>query len=591
MDVFRPFRILALLSTVGPQAIFGLTPILTPSINSPGAVGQTITWVASSDSENPGHLRYRFTIRRVDSDRLDVLKDFGPDSYLHWMPAEREGDYVVDLTVRDVRTGEVAATGTVFQVHPRIRGIEPQVNATEHPLVFLFSTPPCREGSRVRVEFSAPSLTGSAIATPYKACDGESTVNFLLAGMRPETRYAAHAVIDNGAVRTSGPTLEYETGAAPFLAETMSVIQAPSGSPAQRAILTSNGFATDMEGVPIWSSNAPVTILTRPESGGYFWGMYEDPYYPIEYQSIRKFDLAGMVLRETNAEQVNLQLTAMGRRPISSFHHEVRPLPDGRVVVLAAVEQILTDVQGPGDVNVIGDMIIVFDDNLNVLWTWDTFDWLDVRQPAILGETCAVGTGGCPPFYLSEIANDWTHGNAIQLTPDGSFLYSARHLDWLIKINYANGDGDGHVMWRLGKNGDFTFLSNDPWPWFSHQHDGAILDGADASELIVFDNGNTRWRETGQLYSRGQALLLDEVNHTATLKLNSNLGVFAPAVGSAQKLLNGNYHFDAGFVIQPDNSLAAFSLEVDSTGRLVYGLRTEGFVYRSFRMEDLYTAP
>jgi hypothetical protein len=129
---------------------------------------------------------------------------------------------------------------------------------------------------------------------------------------------------------------------------------------------------------------------------------------------------------------VNEQLLALGKRPITSFHHEVRTLPDGKIAALAAVEQLLTDVQGPGTEDVLGDMIIVFDQALNVIWTWDTFDNLDVHRAAVLGETCPGS--GCPPYHLAETANDWTHGNSIQETPDGNLLYSSRHQDWLIKI-------------------------------------------------------------------------------------------------------------------------------------------------------------
>src|SRR6266571_9222476 len=106
---------------------------------------------------------------------------------------------------------------------------------------------------------------------------------------------------------------------------------------------------------------------------------------------------------------------------------------------------MLTGVQGPGTVDVIGDMIIVFDPSLNVVWTWDTFDHLDVRRAAVL----SLHAGSCAPHYLALDANDWTHGNSLQQTPDGNLLYSSRHQDWLIKVNYNNGEGDGQVIWRL----------------------------------------------------------------------------------------------------------------------------------------------
>ena len=79
-------------------------------------------------------------------------------------------------------------------------------------------------------------------------------------------------------------------------------------------------------------------------------------------------------------------MTALGKRSITGFHHEARTLPDGNIAVLAAVEQILTDVQGPGPVDVLGDMIVVLDKNLNVVWTWDTFDYLDAPVARISGK-------------------------------------------------------------------------------------------------------------------------------------------------------------------------------------------------------------
>lgn len=446
----------------------------------------------------------------------------------------------------------------------------------------------------MRVDFLPAELSAATSpalqSTPYQDCDGQSTMNFYLAGMLPQTAYRAYAVVDSetGTAPIRGSAVVFTTGDPPILQETMQLVQAPPPGTPQPVLLTSNGFATNLEGIPIWGNASPVTILARPDTGGSFWGFVEDQNLDIAHQAIRKFDLLGNVVMETNAERVNEQLAARGKRPISSFHHEVRALPDGRILALAAVEQVLTDVQGPGEVNVLGDMIIVFDQYLNVVWTWDTFDWLDVKREAVLGEICTPGGGGCPPFYLTNSANDWTHGNAVQQTPDGALLFSMRHQDWLIKINYDYGNGDGQVLWRLGPGGDFTYISGDPWPWFSHQHDGNFLT-ADPTKLVVFDNGNTRWKLFGEAQSRGQEIELDEINHIARLPVNAYLGVLAAAVGSAQKLHNGNYHFDAGYVIQPDNTLAAFAFEVDSSGRVRYELKTDGFVYRSFRMQDLYT--
>jgi hypothetical protein len=232
---------------------------------------------------------------------------------------------------------------------------------------------------------------------------------------------------------------------------------------------------------------------------------------------------------------------------------------------------------------VLGDTIIVMDSNLQVEWVWDSFDHLDVRRMSTLPHVCKGTSAGCPPFSLMPEANDWTHGNAVTLTPDGHLLFSMRHMDWLIKIDYANGAGSGEVLWRLGREGDFTPVSADPNPWFSHQHDGAILEDG---RLLVFDNGNFRWDTDRTARSRGQVWRLDEQNRTATLEYNADLGGYASALGSAQALENG-YHFGVGVL----GGRRAVATETSADGKITYALENPSIVYRSYRLKDLYTKP
>ena len=267
--------------------------------------------------------------------------------------------------------------------------------------------------------------------------------------------------------------------------------------------------------------------------------------------------------------------------PITAFHHEARRLADGTILVLGAVEQVLSDVQGPGPVDILGDMIIVLDPNLQLVWAWDAFDHLDVARMATLNDMCLPGD--CPSLFLSTTANDWLHGNCVQQTPDGDLLYSSRSQDWVIKIDYQNGAGTGGVVWKLGQGGDFTIDSSDPNPWFSHQHDPQVL--PDGKTIMLFDNGNGRNVADPNANSRGQMIRLDEQSRTATLVLNADLGQYSFALGAAQKLPNGDFHFDIGYL--PDGT--SYSVEVDPSGNTVYALHVAAPMYRSFRMRDLYT--
>ena len=52
-------------------------------------------------------------------------------------------------------------------------------------------------------------------------------------------------------------------------------------------------------------------------------------------------------------------------------------------------------------------------------------------------------------------------------------------------------------------------------------------------------------------------------------------------------------HFDCGYIVAPSGSGPPFaqSLEINSAGAVVYGIQFGSIEYRSFRMQDLYTAP
>lgn len=430
---------------------------------------------------------------------------------------------------------------------------------------------------RVRIE----SPEGVVQQTPDKPCRAGLTQNFYLAGLRGETEYRVRHIISAPSRSEEGPDLSFSTRAAEDFME-RTVLQPPGGEAGilLESPLSAPMMATDLWGNLVWYYPHDITFVTRPDSGGRFFGIVQAEGDPSQ-QLVREFDLAGITLRETNAARLNEQLAALGRRrPISGFHHEALRLPDGKILVLASVEQILTNTQGPGPVNVLGDAILVLDANLQLVWAWDSFDHLSAYRAAILGERC--GNGACPALYLDSDANDWLHSNSVQLTPDGNLLVSVRHQDWVIKIDYRNGSGTGGVLWRLGKDGDFTFLSDDPYPWFSHQHDARFID---ENTILVFDNGNTRHAEDPTANSRGQVIRIDERQRTATLLLNFDLGAYSFALGSAQKLTNDNYHFELGWT-PGDTSI---SVEVDPEGNSVYGLKASLPRYRTFRMQDMYT--
>lgn len=182
---------------------------------------------------------------------------------------------------------------------------------------------------------------------------------------------------------------------------------------------------------------------------------------------------------------------------------------------------------------------------------------------------------------------------------DKNLILSFRHQDWICKIDFRDGEGDGQILWCLGDRGDFHLTGDDPDQWFSGQHQPMIYGD---NEIVIFDNANAlnenRPQESAAevRHSRGQVYQINETDRTATLVLNADLGGFSPFLGSSQKLSNGNYHFLSGGIADVEPSFAGLpiagsteSSEVDPDGTIKYTLRSNGTVtYRSFRMKSLY---
>jgi arylsulfate sulfotransferase len=550
-------------------------------------LGASITWSADVDGSDAGVLWYRYRVTGPDGAQ-HLIRDFGPDPELSWTTIETEGAYEMELTVRYLDSGEFDVSTATFQFQPLVTGDGPVVTPTIHPLVVIYSAPACAAGATMKVQYVGPS--GTVEETPERAC-GDNTMNFYVGGLRQQSDYQIrHVITDSQGMRTKGPATTVTSGTPTYQFADFNVATPPVTGAGRPVILYSALFepvvATDLDGNVIWYYLSQLSSLTRPDGGGRFWGFGENPALGPDSQVLRLFDLAGNTLLETNAARINEQLVSRGKQAITGFHHEVRPQQDGTILVLAGAERILTDVQGPGDVDVLGDVILVLNRDMEVLWSWNSFEHLDTRRMAILGETCGAGAGGCAPFYLAPTANDWLHGNALQLMADGNILYSMRHQDWLAKIDYENGAGNGQILWRMGVGGDFSINSSDPNPWFSHQHD-PNFDLSDPTLLYAFDNGNTRVASDPSAHSRGQAYRVDEQARTVSPMLSADLGNFSLALGSAARLPNGNFHFDLGW-IQQDYGPMSRSVEVDPSGKIVYEIQAPTAFYRTFRLSSLY---
>ncbi len=353
------------------------------------------------------------------------------------------------------------------------------ISPTSNPLVALYSAPPSSGGS-MYVQFRPLGSNQPWRSTaPQPIVPGEST-NFLVAGMLPNKIYRMRSVLDNTTV--SAPST-FKTGALPgnLTFPTFKVQKAQtSRTELTRNLVFHDGInppngtvdtlATDLMGHILWYydpvANAFPSYATSLVPGGTVLLLGGNQNGVGGASTLREVDLAGDTLHETNIDAVNAELAAVGQHSITDFNHDAQRLPNGDTAVLATTPRTI-NVNGTPTLYH-GDMVIVLDQNFHVSWVWDPFSSLDTNRLPTLGE----GSG------------DWLHANSIAWSPsDGNLVVSLRSQDWVIKLDYANGTGDGHVIWRLGQGGDFTLHSSAPSPWFSHQHDVRYVEQHDTGAL------------------------------------------------------------------------------------------------------------
>jgi hypothetical protein len=296
---------------------------------------------------------------------------------------------------------------------------------------------------------------------------------------------------------------------------------------------------------------------------------------------IREIDLAGNIVYQLTMTDLNKALSvATVPFQLESMHHDVEKLANGHYVILGSYTNMISGQA------VVGDALIDWDPSTQrPVWTWSAFDHLPLSHA---------------PFGLA----DWTHTNAFLYSPDdGNLIVSMRDQNFIIKINYQDGTGDGSVLWRFGVGGDFTLpAGQDPIEWNYGQHYPTIVtpNSAGIFQLMFFNNGNGRLLDASNdacgtpgftaCYSSVPIFELNESAKTAHVVSETNLAPhFSFCCGSADILPNGNLEYD----VASDQFSAALSYIQEvipgPTPQLVWQMNVDGvLVYRGFRISSLY---
>jgi arylsulfate sulfotransferase len=470
---------------------------------------------------------------------------------------------------------------------------EASVAPTANPLVaqYILVIPPT--GAVAWVEFGPDQNYGRQTSMTAATTSSGQKVNILVAGMKANTTYhmRAHVTwpgqswVDADQTFTAGTIPPPPTGlTSPVIKVTRPT---PNLSPAGGVELFNmvgpttmlTGFVTDLQGNVIWYYN-PGPHAGNPTP----MRMMTNGHFILNVGDLREIDLAGNIFRDVTVVQVNRQLLAKRYDfTIIDFHHDVIVLPNGHWIALANVTKNFNNLVGyPGVTTLLGDALIDIDLNGNVAWAWNGFDHgLDVNRH--------LQTASLVPGTL-----DWTHSNAIIYTADGNLLVSMRDQSWILKIDYANGNGSGDILWRLGWEGDFALAGGDVSDWFYAQH-FPHLESTDGSSmtLAILDNGNLRVDSDGNMcsatcYSRATIFEVDDASRIATLHWDFLPGFYSYWGGSIGTLSNGDVEFDMTTIAAAPAS-QVMEVTPDGNPQTVWQLNISGEnAYRAYRIPSLY---
>jgi len=451
-------------------------------------------------------------------------------------------------------------------------------NAQANPYNVLSSLFKANVTGAVRAQVTYTPENGPSGTTPeFAVASGEVSVPVL--GLLPETNYTLQLrAMGAGGIGVDSDPVSFRTGALPSTLPAFTVTEQPGSEPGFTMIALLQGILSgsssssgagpgqpiagplivDHTGQIVWYREAFDGIVTdwQKQPNGTYTAAINNTYLrELGYSDTRylQLDNLGNVLRT---------YSAIGEWPTDN--HELRLLSNGDVLLMAINTRYmdLTPWGGRASVNVAGNILERISSTGELLFAWNALDRLDI--------------GSADPLILRDLADaddlDFTHANAIDVSADGSFLISLRHLSQVIKV-----DRSGSIVWRLGGvNSDFEFV-NDPLRGFSFQHGTRELANGN---LLLFDNGNGH--EPQQ--SRAVEYRLDLNARTATLvwQFNADPPIYGAFMGFTQRLPNGNtlITYGARAVIQ----------EVNAAGQVVWELRgadTDGF-YRAIRIPSLY---
>jgi hypothetical protein bacD2_13663 len=303
------------------------------------------------------------------------------------------------------------------------------------------------------------------------------------------------------------------------------------------------------EGVVVWYEKMNENVLvatfdTNTNTFSCITGNHPDKAYTGKMLVV--MDIYGNKLLRKNVENMYV-------------HHDIRRLPDGRLIVIHYVPKTFDLSKYGGAINekVWGDGYFILDMEGNVLESWDCFGELNPQDDPNIMKTVAITEVLDKPIKYRE---DWLHANSINFDSEGNFYMSFNWRSELWKIDAKT----GKVSYRVGKNGNVNLPTE------------GIASGMHSvfpvspNKILVYDNGLTNHISRALLYN------IDEVSGNVTIDLNVPLDVaYTSPYMSSVRFINDNLLLFGG----------TLSKCIVFTTRKGEVLRTLSTMFQSFRAD------
>ena len=249
---------------------------------------------------------------------------------------------------------------------------------------------------------------------------------------------------------------------------------------------------------------------------------------------------------------------------LTDYHDMI--ITDDNTYILQSYNDEVFDLTsiGGSEFQVISSILRIqeFDLNHNLIFDWNASDYLNIYDYE-------------NNLFIGNIPGqiEWMHGNSIEVDYDNNLIISNRKSSEIIKIDRET----GNVIWIMGgPTNEFTIL-NDDLNGVSWQHDVSRLENGN---ILIFDNGNYHTPHT----SRAVEYEIDETNKIATLvwEYQNPYNYKSKAMGSAQRLPNGNTLINWGTIQIEGTNLGANIMEVDYNKNITLEIQYD--VYQSYKV-------